>query len=288
MVLQPVKFFAVSRAVRHAIRVGAGCCCLLGSASAVWAAPLSDANAARLIAAYPDQLQSIDGSTLIWRDGTRMPLDDGQGPKTPDALLDNADIEDMFSVPYPSEDITTPPAKNMDPGRARNAAFFDKMYGSCRASTVEPKLTRIAWLPHKSREHVSVTTVNGVDKKLAAVSAELEQLPASFDKYLVPSAGTYACRVIAGTERLSTHGYGIAIDISTKHAHYWRWAQEGPDGAVVYRNDIPMEIVRIFEKHGFIWGGKWHHYDTMHFEYRPELLAPEESAGGAAASAPSP
>ena len=33
-----------------------------------------------------------------------------------------------------------------------------------------------------------------------------------------------------------------------------------------------MEIVRIFEKHGFIWGGRWYHYDTMHFEYRPELL----------------
>jgi hypothetical protein len=30
--------------------------------------------------------------------------------------------------------------------------------------------------------------------------------------------------------------------------------------------------VDIFERHGFIWGGKWAHYDTMHFEYRPELL----------------
>ncbi len=48
------------------------------------------------------------------------------------------------------------------------------------------------------------------------------------------------------------------------------------DGAYAYKNEIPMEIVRIFEKHGFIWGGKWHHYDTMHFEYRPELLG----AGG--------
>ncbi|MDD5211432.1 MAG: M15 family metallopeptidase, partial [Sulfuricurvum sp.] len=27
-------------------------------------------------------------------------------------------------------------------------------------------------------------------------------------------------------------------------------------------------------KYGFIWGGRWYHYDTMHFEYRPELLAP--------------
>ena len=33
-------------------------------------------------------------------------------------------------------------------------------------------------------------------------------------------------------------------------------------------------IVEIFERHGFIWGGKWYHYDTMHFEYRPELLPP--------------
>ena len=34
------------------------------------------------------------------------------------------------------------------------------------------------------------------------------------------------------------------------------------------------KIVEIFERHGFIWGGKWYHYDTMHFEYRPELLPP--------------
>ena len=47
-------------------------------------------------------------------------------------------------------------------------------------------------------------------------------------------------------------------------------------GAIPYRNKIPMEIVDIFEKHGFIWGGKWYHYDTMHFEYRPELL-PEQT-----------
>jgi hypothetical protein len=39
-----------------------------------------------------------------------------------------------------------------------------------------------------------------------------------------------------------------------------------------FRNRLPVEIVQIFEKHGFIWGGKWEHFDTMHFEYRPELL----------------
>ncbi len=38
------------------------------------------------------------------------------------------------------------------------------------------------------------------------------------------------------------------------------------------RDKYPKEIVEVFEKHGFIWGGKWSHYDLMHFEYRPELL----------------
>jgi hypothetical protein len=35
----------------------------------------------------------------------------------------------------------------------------------------------------------------------------------------------------------------------------------------------PDRFVRAFEKRGFIWGGKWFYWDTMHFEYRPEILA---------------
>ena len=139
------------------------------------------------------------------------------------------------------------------------------------------------WLPTKSNERLKVTTINGVAEKLSAVSRELDALPSEFDRFLVPSAGTYNCRVIAGTNRVSAHGHAIAIDIATKHAHYWRWAAEkaaekaggtSATAAVLdYQNEIPMEIVRIFEKHGFIWGGRWSHYDTMHFEYRPELLS---------------
>ena len=47
---------------------------------------------------------------------------------------------------------------------------------------------------------------------------------------------------------------------------YWRWSKSG------WHNRIQIEIARVFERHGFIWGGRWYHYDTMHFEYRPELL----------------
>ncbi len=247
------------------------------------ATDLSAADSARLLAAYPAQLAGIDAGALIWRDGTRMPLDDGKGVKPFTEWLNSPDIEDMFLQPYPPGQLTAPPAAGSDPGRARNAAFFNKMYGDCRSDSVASKLADVIWLPNKKSQRLKVTTVNGVDKKLSAVSAELDQLPASFDTYLAPSQGTYACRTIAGTSRVSAHGHGIAIDLAAKHADYWRWAKEGlraegGAGTIAYRNEIPMEIVRIFEKHGFIWGGKWHHYDTMHFEYRPELLPVEDLA----------
>ena len=103
------------------------------------------------------------------------------------------------------------------------------------------------------------------------VSAELDVLPATFDRLPVPAAGTYNCRVIAGPA-VSAHGHGIAIDIARSTRRLLALVEAGADGSYAYKNSIPMEIVRIFEKHGFIWGGRWYHYDTMHFEYRPELL----------------
>ena len=80
------------------------------------------------------------------------------------------------------------------------------------------------------------------------VSAELDALPASLNPFLFPSAGTYNCRPIAGTTRVSAHGHGIAIDIATKMAHYWRWAGSKRGGEIAYQNKVPMEIVEIFER----------------------------------------
>ena len=150
---------------------------------------------------------------------------------------------------------------------------FHKMYGDCRRNEVPAQLAPVAWLPKKKGGMLQITRINGVDKKLSLVSDELDALPASFDKFLLPVAGGYNCRPIAGTSRPSAHGTGTAVDIAVKHAHYWRWSKPDADNRYPYRNAVPPEIVRVFEKHGFIWGGKWYHYDTMHFEYRPEILA---------------
>ena len=75
-------------------------------------------------------------------------------------------------------------------------------------------------------------------------------------------------------DRLSAHSYGIAIDINVKYSNFWLWSNPGKSekDQIVYKNRIPREIVEIFERHGFISGTRWYHYDTMHFEFRPELL----------------
>ena len=112
--------------------------------------------------------------------------------------------------------------------------------------------------------------MNGVDEHLRAVSAEIDALPEKIKRAAYPIAGTYNCRAVADTGQPSPHSYGIAIDLNTAFSDYWYWRPH--DGHIVYRNRMPEEIVAIFEKHGFIWGGKWYHFDTMHFEFRPELL----------------
>ena len=238
-------------------------------ASALLALPFGAAAARaddvdQLIRAYPDHLDRRDGAELVWKDGTRMTIDDGVAGKSAEQLLANGDIDDMFAYPYPASFPKAPPTS--DPGRIRNEAFFKKMYGDCSAGGVARNMVSIDWLPRHKGGRVSVTRVNGVDKRLKAVSDELDALPDALIRYAIPSAGTYNCRVIAGTTQPSAHGYGIAIDVNTRFSDYWRWSKSG------YRNQIPAEIVEVFERHGFIWGGKWAHFDTMHFEYRPELL----------------
>jgi hypothetical protein len=250
-------------------------------------AELSQADRTRLLEAYPGLLERIDGNDLVWRDGTRMPLDDGKGDKPFEQWLDSPDVADMFAIHYPVGAEPKPPAKDIDPGRARTAAFFDKVYGDCRLGAVEKNLTTVEWLPTKAKQKLPFNKMNGAAVALEAASRELDALAPSFDVFLTPSAGTYNCRVIAGTNRVSAHGHAIAIDIALKRSHYWRNDKPGKDGTIAYKNEIPMEIVRIFEKHGFIWGGRWYHYDTMHFEYRPELIG-VKGGGAAAAQAPQP
>ncbi|MDR1221159.1 MAG: M15 family metallopeptidase, partial [Treponema sp.] len=87
-------------------------------------------------------------------------------------------------------------------------------------------------------------------------------------------------RNIAGSENRSFHAYGAAVDLLMKTQAgmetYWQWtAAKGIDWRTVpadKKQNPPVAVIRTFEEQGFIWGGRWSRYDTMHFEYHPELL----------------
>lgn len=228
-----------------------------------------DDNLARLKDAYPDAIKSYDRTTLILNSGATIPVSDGRIDKSFDELLDNPDIDDMFAFDYPAGVKPVAPELDVDPGRIRVEELFRAIYGDCRKGEITSKLRKVSWLGGS----VLFTTRNGADRALEAVARDLAKLPKPMLKYLTPSAGTYNCRSIAGTDRMSMHAYGASIDISTKYSNYWRWQKSGKNGKIAWANQIPQEIIDIFERHGFIWGGRWYHYDTMHFEYRPELLA---------------
>lgn len=223
------------------------------------------AGARILMDVYPDSGMKYKDGYIVFPDGERILYDDGK-KKSFIVMLDNSDVEDMFSMRY--DTVSPKPGYLSDAGRSRCEALFKKMYGKS-ASEVSSRMETVDWFGQK----IKFTKVNGASRQLRKVAAELSTKP-HLAKYLKP-ASTFYWRNVRGAKRMSAHSYGIAIDINVKMSDYWLWANKGKGetAKIAYKNRIPPELVRIFEKHGFVWGGRWYHYDTMHFEYRPEQLA---------------
>lgn len=225
-----------------------------------------------LINSYKDFIVGYADNHIIFKDGSKLIWDDGIKNKSLKSRLDQPDLKDMFIQKYVKGILASPPATNFDPGRVRNEAFFRKIYGNTQQQ-VRKNLTTITWCPKTVGQKIRVTTINGINKKFIQISDELDGHP-ELKKYLSHIGGTFAWRNIKGTNRHSMHSFGMTIDINTNYSDYWEWACKctNENAVVKYKNKIPQIIIAIFEKHGFIWGGKWYHYDTMHFEYRPELM----------------
>ncbi len=228
--------------------------------------------AKKLIKCYPEFVVGYAENHLILKDKSMLIWNDGIKIKSFKILLEKPDVKDMFNQKYTTGILKSLPPKDFDPGRIRYEPLFLKMYGSTEKE-VKQNLTEITWCPKLVGQKIIVTKVNGIDKKLAQISKELDEHP-ELKKYLTDIGGTFTWRNINGTNRHSMHSFGMTIDINTTYSDYWQWSCKctSEDATINYKNRIPQIIVNIFEKYGFIWGGKWYHFDTMHFEYRPELI----------------
>lgn len=221
-----------------------------------------------LIDAYPQFVKDVRNGRVLFADGTDMPFDDGR-EKGFEERLDNSDIEDMFFVRYQVPAVGGKPEYLADAGRSRSDELFKKMYGSSSAA-VQRNLVPVNWFG----QTIKFTKINGAADALRAVAADIAKDPefAKLRPYL-KSSGAFFWRPVRGAKRMSAHSYGMAFDIGVDKSDYWLWKfGNGETKQIGYANRIPRRLVEIFERHGFIWGGAWYHFDTMHFEYRPEIL----------------
>lgn len=217
--------------------------------------------------AYPD-VRILEGQETRIAHGEASIIADAPTARSIPKIITAPTVGDQFAILYPlsrSLDLRLSPFH--DPGRVRNDRFLGLLYGAS-PTEVEPDLQTVVAGSVRFR----VTQRHGVSCQLAAAFADLDLNDAAIAPLFSEVGGGYNWRRIAGTDRLSAHSYGIAFDVNAALGGYWRWtgAVEGDVGA--YRNNVPWQLVEALERRGFIWGGKWHHFDGMHFEYRPDLI----------------
>jgi hypothetical protein len=90
--------------------------------------------------------------------------------------------------------------------------------------------------------------------QLIAALREIQQR--GLAKYIDPAqyGGCFVPRFIAGTHTLSYHAFGLAVDLNV------------PENQRGTRGRMNPQVVAVFERWGFGWGGRWRYTDPMHFE----------------------
>ena len=225
---------------------------------------------AALVAAYPGVSVSSDEDGIVLADGTKVDLGSVRDASPAERLSDGTLAEQFYYI-YPLEfDLEQRAEPFVDPGRIRNDAFFKAMYFSDERQA-RSSLVKVDG-PAGTKAEFWMTEKWGVACQLEAAMNEISLLDEDVRPFFSEIGGSFNWRRISGTSRLSAHSFGISIDINAELGKYWKWtgAKEGNVG--MYSNAVPEGIVKAMERYGFIWGGKWHHFDGMHFEYRPELI----------------
>jgi hypothetical protein len=114
-------------------------------------------------------------------------------------------------------------------------------------------------LPYAYVKGVTVTRIRA-HKQIAAELAWLLERAASIvtDLSRIAYGGCYSWRPMRGSTRLSTHTWGIAVDLDPAR---------NPLGKA-YRPEtgIPETVVQLFEDAGWTWGGRWARPDCQHFQ----------------------
>ena len=247
-----------------------------------------------LFLAYPERISGIEirsGEWALLMDGTWYVW--AHGRLLPEAQKD--EWEEFIGIrfysyepgPLMPREITPELSERLrgtafTPGsdtRIRFNGFLDVLYEISSGAEADRAMRNVKFLGLKTRVHKLLAG------PLAEVETEIREsmkndpaVKAFVDGLM--QASSFNWRNISGTLRRSYHSYGVAVDLVPKSyggkQAYWQWAlsagfREWWAIPLEDRWQLPQAVIDAFEANGFIWGGKWLSFDTMHFEYHPEV-----------------
>ena len=163
--------------------------------------------------------------------------------------------------------------------RRRSPHFFDALWRAHDRDESYERIKSIRFLGHTVAVHYGILEELSLVEEHILAAAKTDPQVQSWITNINEMAG-WSWRNVANSQSRSFHSYGVAIDILPKSLGgketYWLWASERkPDWWNIPYEDRfhpPGAVVEAFELYGFVWGGKWPYFDTMHFEYRPEVF----------------
>ncbi|MCQ2592940.1 MAG: M15 family metallopeptidase [Treponema sp.] len=225
-------------------------------------------------------------AVLYWSNGSLIPIEELPNKAQYWTLLYHYDFNSPLADPadFTEEQIAAMKKFGSNESRKNGAGtpmfFFDIIYDSQTRAALEKHIVKTTFLGKSINIHERIKApLKKVEKQILELSRSDEEIQKFMNGLYHNEA--YYWRLIANTNRKSFHSLGIAVDVLPKSYGgkqvYWSWAKDlNPDTWMLTplknRWMPPQSVIEIFEKEGFIWGGKWTIWDNMHFEYHPELL----------------
>lgn len=220
---------------------------------------------------------------FYWQDGKLLPRDELKNSKLYSPLL--YQYPDTIPDPqkFSQDDIKR--IKNFSNPDNRQKSygtptyFFDLIYDCKNRGSLEKRLTRISFLGKKSTVHDRIVSpLKKVESRILSLSKSNKEVQDFLNK--LESTDSYSWREISDSKKRSFHSLAVAIDVLPVNWRnkniYWAWRRDIDPNWMLLSLDKrwtpPLEVIKIFEEEGFIYGGKWAVWDNMHFEYHPELL----------------
>ena len=214
---------------------------------------------------------------MLIDDKIDIPVSEDKTPKMPS-------LNDSFKVSY---GFSYKPVSKSIQAKMDGKSYKD----GCTLSYKDLRFVKVKYLGFDKKTHYGELVVNkAIAKDTVEIFKELYDCKYPIEKIVLideydandemsmedNNSSAFNFRVIAGTDKISKHAHGMAIDINPLYNPYFSKKGILPEGSKRYIDrtlDVPYMISRddicckTFLKHGFIWGGDFEYFrDYQHFE----------------------